>query len=99
MGSVVGIRGQIGLRIVELSTTWPYNSLMVKKSYMTTAKINRAIKHLSLEIIHKLGSCYSYFLDLVTGNQIGESVQVCYLHQLSLERWVEEAQEALEALA
>ena len=50
---------------------------------------------MGLEIIHERGSGYSYFLDLVTGNQIGESVPVSYLHQLSLERWVEEAQEAL----
>ena len=62
---------------------------------MTSAKINKAIKHLGLKVIHERGSGYSYFLDLVTENQIGESVQVCYLHQLSLERWVEEAQEAL----
>jgi len=62
---------------------------------MTSAKINKAIKHLGLEIIHERGSGYSYFLDLVTGDQIGESVQVCYLHQLSLEEWVKEAQGAL----
>jgi hypothetical protein len=62
---------------------------------MTSAKINKAIKHLGLKVIHERGSGYSYFLDLVTENQIGESVQVCYLHQLSLERWVQEAQEAL----
>ena len=99
MGSVVGVHGQRGLRIVELSTAWPYTSLMVKKSYMTTAKINRAIKDLGLEIIHERGSGYGYFLDLVTRDQIGESVQVCYLNQLSLEQWVEEAVGALEALA
>jgi hypothetical protein len=58
---------------------------------MTTNKINKAIKHLGLEIVHERGSGYSYFLDLYTGNQVGESVMVCYLHQLSLDRWVEEA--------
>lgn len=78
-----------------MSTAWPYNSLMIKKSYMTTSRINKAIKHLGLEIIHERGSGYSYFLDLATRDQIGESVQVCYLHQLSLEEWVKEAQEAL----
>ena len=61
---------------------------------MTAAKINQAIKHLGLEIIHKRGSGYSYFLDLLTGDQIGESVPVCYLHQLSLEKWKEQAEEA-----
>lgn len=61
---------------------------------MTTNKINRAIKHLGLEIVHERGAGYSYFLDLYTGNQVGESVAVCYLHQLPLDRWVEEAIEA-----
>jgi hypothetical protein len=61
---------------------------------MTTAKINKAIKDLNLEIVHQRGSGYSYFLDLTTGNQIGESVVVCYLNQLTLPRWVEEAEYA-----
>jgi hypothetical protein len=60
---------------------------------MTTTKINKAIKHLNLEIIHQRGSGYSYFLDLTSGDQIGDSVPVCYLNQLSLSRWVEEAEE------
>jgi len=51
---------------------------------MTTEKINKAIKHLNLEIIHKRGSGYSYFLDLSTGYQVGDSVCVCYLNQLPL---------------
>jgi len=63
---------------------------------MTTNKINKAIKPLGLEIVHERGSGYSYFLDLYTGNQVGESVMVCYLHQLSLDRWVEEAVAAVE---
>jgi hypothetical protein len=66
---------------------------------MTTAKINRAIKHLGLEIFHERGSGYSYFVEIGTGNSIGLSVMVCYLNQLSLEQWVEEAVGALEALA
>ena len=61
---------------------------------MTTTKINRAIRHLNLEIIHERGSGYSYFLDIATGDQIGESVSVCYLNALSLEQWVQEAEEA-----
>ena len=61
---------------------------------MTTSQINRAIRHLNLEIIHQRGSGYSYFLDTTTGDQIGVSVQVCYLSSLSLERWVQEAEAA-----
>ena len=63
---------------------------------MTTAKINKAIKHLNLEIIHQRGSGYSYFLDLTTGNQIGDSVPICYLNQRSLEGWIDEAEHAIE---
>lgn len=58
--------------------------------YLTVSTINRAIKHLDLEIIR--GNGYSYFLDLKTGDQVGESVPVCYLSHLPLERWIEEAQ-------
>jgi len=61
---------------------------------MTTNKINRAIRHLNLEIIHERGSGYSYFLDTTTRYQVGDSVQVCYLSSLSLEQWVQEAEQA-----
>ena len=61
---------------------------------MTTSKINRAIKHLNLEIIHQRGSGYSYLLDTTTGDQIGESIPVCYLHHLTLEEWIQEATSA-----
>lgn len=59
---------------------------------MTTAKINRAIKKYNLEIVHQRGSGYSYFLDLITGNQVGDSVPVCYLNQQTLDKWVNDAQ-------
>jgi hypothetical protein len=62
---------------------------------MTSAKINRAIKHLGLEIVHERGSGYSYFLDLKTGHQVGESIPICYLNQLTLEGWIEQAQGVL----
>jgi hypothetical protein len=61
---------------------------------MTTNKINRAIRHLNMEIVHERASGYSYFLDTTTGDQIGDSVQVCYLSSLSLEEWVQEAEQA-----
>ena len=64
---------------------------------MTTAKINRAIKHLDLELVHQRGSGYSYFCSLSIANQqIGESVSVCYLHELTLDQWVEEAEYAIK---
>lgn len=61
---------------------------------MTTIKINRAIKHLGVEIIRGYG--YVYFLSLGDGSQVGESVMVPYLICFSLERWVEEAKFAVK---
>lgn len=57
---------------------------------MTVARINKAIAHLGLEIIR--GEGYQYFLSLKTGDQIGESVYVCYLNHLTLKQWVEAAE-------
>ena len=56
--------------------------------------INRAIKHLGIEIVYTRADGYFYFLDLETGFQVGESVYVCYLNQLTLEQWVDAAEAA-----
>jgi hypothetical protein len=58
---------------------------------MTKAKINQAIQQYNVEIISRRGAGYSYFIDLNTQEQIGESVMVCYLKQQTLEQWVEHA--------
>ena len=68
-----------------------YYGTPMNQNPMTTAKINRAIKKYNLEIVHERGSGYSYFLDLTTGYQVGDSIQVCYLHQQTLEEWVSNA--------
>jgi len=61
---------------------------------MTKNRINRAIKHLGLEIVGKRGDGYFYFCDLQEGNQVGESVLVCYLNQCTLGEWVQYAESA-----
>lgn len=61
---------------------------------MTKAQINRAIKHTCLTIQGRRGDGYFYFLD-AEGNQVGESVTVCYLKQLPLHRWVRLAEQAI----
>ena len=61
---------------------------------MTTRQINRAIRHTGLEI--NRGEGYQYFTHIETGDQYGASVMVCYLNHLPLDRWVEEAEIALE---
>lgn len=63
---------------------------------MNKRRINRAIKHLGLEIQGNQWDGYYYFLDLKTQDQIGDSVMVCYLNQQTLERWVADATAARE---
>lgn len=58
---------------------------------MNKRTINARIKRLGVEIQNKRGGGYSYFTSLTTGEQIGESVPVCYLNHLTAERWEEEA--------
>ena len=61
---------------------------------MTKAQINRAIRHTGLTIQGTRGDGYFYFLD-TEGNQVGDSVMVCYLRQLPLHRWVRLAEQAI----
>lgn len=58
---------------------------------MTKKTINKHIKHLGLEIVGN-GDGYFYFCDLEDGHQVGDSVLVCYLNQLSLDQWIKEAE-------
>lgn len=61
---------------------------------MTASKINRAIKHLGVEIVRGYG--YVYFCSLADGGQVGESVMIPFLNCCSLEQWVAEAKFAVE---
>ena len=58
---------------------------------MTKNQINRAIAQLGLTIHGKRGDGYFYFLD-ADGNQVGDSIFVCYLKQMPLNRWVAAAE-------
>ena len=69
--------------------------LTSKRTSATKAIIDKAIKHLNLEIIR--GDGYQYFLDLTTGDQVGDSVFVCYLRNLTVEQWVLQAERAVKA--
>lgn len=64
---------------------------------MTKQQINRAIKHLGIEVEAKRGDGYSYFLSLTTRDQIGESQMVCYLYHRTLDQWVKAAEEAVKS--
>ena len=59
---------------------------------MTLKRINKAIQKYELEIIK--GAGYHYFLDLKTRDQIGSSVYVVYLKDLSIKQWLIEANDA-----
>ena len=61
---------------------------------MTKNIINKAIKYLGLEIVGERGAGYFYFCDLEEGHQVGDSVLVCYLNQLTLGQWIQEAEQA-----
>jgi len=63
---------------------------------MTKRKINRAIKHLYLEVQHERGAGYCYFTGLHSGDTVGESVMVCCLKHYTLQEWLEKATDALE---
>lgn len=60
---------------------------------MTKKKINHAIKHLGLTIEGARGDGCFYFLDEY-GSQIGKTVYICYLNQLSVDEWIQEAEGA-----
>lgn len=60
------------------------------------ASVNRAIRHLGLQIQHKRGSGYFYFTSLLTDCQVGESVFLAYFNQQPLRAWVRDAEYALE---
>jgi hypothetical protein len=64
----------------------------VSMKYLSRSRINSAIREFHLVIVR--GEGYCYFLDRDTGTQVGDSVMVCYLWQLSLEQWKNEAREA-----
>ena len=60
---------------------------------MNKRSINKAIKNLGLTIEGLRGDGCFYFID-TEGYQIGKTIYVCYLNQLSLERWQLEAVQA-----
>lgn len=60
---------------------------------MTVKQINSAIKKFNLEVIK--GEGYYYFVDIDSKSQIGPSINVRYLKDLSKQEWLEEADGAL----
>ena len=69
----------------------------MKPTYLNLARINSTIKKFGVELVR--GEGYHYFLDLETGNQVGESVMVAKLYQFDIERWRSEAAAARGSVA
>ncbi len=65
---------------------------------MRASTINSAIRRLGLVVVGTKGDGYFYFLSAKYGVQVGDSVMVCYLNQLTLEQWVQRAEEAIQTL-
>lgn len=64
-------------------------------STLNKRTINRAIRHTGLQVQHKRGDGYFYFTSLASGDQVGDSVMVCYYQDLPLAAWIREAESAL----
>jgi hypothetical protein len=61
----------------------------------SVTQINRAIKHLGIEVVRGRGYFYFWSLDPAAA-QVGDSVMVPYLNCMSLHRWIRAAQAAVE---
>ena len=71
-------------------------SIYASLAAINKRSINAAIRKAGLPVeIQNNRDGYSYFTSTVDGSQVGESVMVCYLCQLSIDKWVEEARYAL----
>lgn len=66
----------------------------MSNNHMTKRSINKYLKCLGLpmEVCGTRGDGYFYFIHTETGDQVGDSVYVCYLNQFTYERWAEEAE-------
>jgi hypothetical protein len=63
---------------------------------ITQRSINAALKRAGLPVtIQNNRGGYSYFVSTETGNQVGDSVCLCYLNQQSIEEWVKDARYAI----
>lgn len=67
--------------------------------YLTTARINSTIKKHNLEVVYTKGDGYFYFLDLTTGDKVGESVMVAKMHHLTIDQWRDAAAAARGSVA
>ena len=62
--------------------------------YITTARINSTIKKHNLRVVYTKGSGYFTFVDLTTGDQVGENVMIARMHHYTIQQWREAAAQA-----
>ena len=71
----------------------PMNSQKTTEIKSTRSNINRAIRQTGLTLEGVPGDGVFYFIDS-EGWQVGESVYVAYMNQLTVSRWIIEAESA-----
>lgn len=81
------------------TTTTETTTTKAKYKYLTKARIDSTIKKHGLEVAYTKGDGYFYFLDLKTGDKVGESVMVAKMHRLSIQEWRDAAAAARGTVA
>lgn len=81
------------------TTTTETTTTKAKYKYLTKARIDSTIKKHGLEVAYTKGDGYFYFLDLKTGDKVGESVMVAKMHHLSIQEWRDAAAAARGTVA
>lgn len=67
--------------------------------YLNSARVNSTIKKFGVKLAYTKGDGYFTFLDLETGNQVGENVMVAKMHHLTIQQWRDEAARARGSVA
>jgi hypothetical protein len=81
------------------NTTSEATNVKPKYKYLTSQRVNSTIKKHGLEVAYTKGDGYFYFLDLKTGDQVGDSIMVARLHHLSIQQWRDAAAAARGTVA
>lgn len=67
--------------------------------YLTSARINSTIKKHNLKVVYTKGDGYFYFVDLNTGDQVGENIMIAKMHHYSIQQWRDAAAAARGSVA
>lgn len=85
--------------MIKTNTNSTEANVKPKYKYLTKSRIDSTIKKYGLEVAYTKNAGYFYFLDLKTGNQVGESVMTARMHHLSIQQWRDAAAAARGTVA